>query len=230
VGGTSIQASHALARGKAGYMTEVKGMATKEGILGLLPLRQDDLTIREWIRQDVDLLAGWPAYPFPYEGLEFSFAEMSATERDERFRARQETPNTIVLVVDHANQPAIGYIAPRLIDWGNGTVGNFGFRIHPAWCGRGVGTSVLQQVIRWSFECGIKLWRLDVAASNARAIRCYEKVGFVRTGEIWRDASNLSDVDMNGPGYDFIRPHIRKQGGEVELCFWVMELRSELTL
>jgi RimJ/RimL family protein N-acetyltransferase len=203
-------------------------MATKEGMLSVLPLLQGNLTIREWTRQDVDLLAGWPPYPFPYEGFEFSFASMSATERDELFQARQENPDTIVLVIDHAAHPAIGYIAPRLIDWGNGTVGNFGFRIHPAWWGRGVGTSVLQQVTRWSFECGIKLWRLDVAASNARAIRCYEKVGFVRTGEIWRSASNLNDVDWDGPGYDFIRPHIRQHGGEVELCFWVMELCGSL--
>jgi ribosomal protein S18 acetylase RimI-like enzyme len=165
-------------------------MATKEGMLRALPLRQGDVTIRAWIRKDVDLLAGWPTYPFPYEGFEFSFAAMSATERDELFRARQEEPNMTVLVVDHAKQPAIGYIAVMLIDWGNGT-------------------------------------RLDVAASNARAIRCYEKVGFVRTGEMWRDASNLNDVDMNEPRYDFIRPHIRKHGGEVKLCFWVMELGSK---
>jgi ribosomal protein S18 acetylase RimI-like enzyme len=54
---------------------------------------------------------------------------------------------------------------------------------------------------------------LDVAASNARAIRCYEKVGFVRTGEIWRDAGNLNDVDISEPRYDFIRSHIRRGGG-----------------
>jgi len=202
-------------------------MATKEGMLRMLPLGQGNLTIREWTRQDVDLLASWPPYPLSYEGFEFSFAAMSATERDELFRARQEEPNMIVLVVGHAKQPAIGYISLTLIDWGSGTVGNFGFRIHPAWWGRGLGTSALRQVIRWSFEHGIKLWRLDVAASNTRAIRCYEKVGFVRTGEIWRDASNLNDVDMNGPRYDFIRPHIRKHGGKVELCFWVMELGDE---
>jgi RimJ/RimL family protein N-acetyltransferase len=205
----------------------MKGMAAKEGMLRTLPLEQGALTIRGWTRRDVDLLASWPTYPFPYEGFEFSFAVMSATERDELFRTRQEKPDTIVLVVDHTQQPAIGYVAPRLIDWVSGTVGNFGFRIHPAWWGRGMGTSVLQQVTRWSFECGIELWRLDVAASNARAIRCYEKVGFVRTGEIWRSASNLNGVDMDEPSYNFIRSHVRQRGAEVELCFWVMELGSK---
>jgi RimJ/RimL family protein N-acetyltransferase len=202
-------------------------MATKEGMLRVLPLEQGDLKIREWTRQDVDLLAGWPRYPFPHEGFEFSFASMSATDRDKLFRATQERADTIVLVVDHARQPAIGYVAPTRIDWQNGAVRNLGFRIHPAWCGRGKGTSVLRQVSRWSFECGIGLWRLDVAASNARAIRCYEKVGFVRTGEIWRGASNLNEVDLDEPRYDFVRPHVRHRSGGVELCFWVMELQAQ---
>jgi RimJ/RimL family protein N-acetyltransferase len=115
-------------------------MATKGDMLRALPLVGGGLTIREWTRQDVDLLASWPTYPFPYEGFGFSFARTELTERDELFRARQAKPNAIVLVVDHPQQAAIGYVAPRSIDWENGTVGNCGIRVHPAWCGRGVGT------------------------------------------------------------------------------------------
>ena len=202
-------------------------MATKEEMLRALPVVHGDLTIREWTRRDVDLLASWPAYPFPYEEFRFSFAQMDSAERDELFRARQEKPDTIVLVVDHRRQPAIGYIALRSIDWETGTIGNLGFRVHPGWCGRGVGTSVLRCVTQWSFERGVVLWRLDVAASNTRAVRCYERVGFVPTGKIWREASDLCDVDLDAPRYDFIRPHIRRRDGKVELKFLVMELESE---
>jgi RimJ/RimL family protein N-acetyltransferase len=67
-------------------------------------------------------------------------------------------------------------------------------------------------------------WRLDVAASNARAVRCYEKVGFVRTGELWRDASHLVAADLGAARYDFLRPHLRGKGSQLELRFWVMEL------
>lgn len=202
-------------------------MIDREEMLRMLPLVRGDLTIREWVRQDVELLASWPKYPFPSEGFEFSFARMGPTERDELFRTRHEKPDTMVLVADHVKQPAIGYIAPRSIDWGNGTVGNFGFRVRPEWCNRGVGTAILRHVTEWSFECGIKRWRLDVAASNARAVRCYEKVGFVRTGEMWREASDLREIDMSGPRYGFLRPHVRKQGETFELGFLVMELESE---
>jgi hypothetical protein len=63
-------------------------------MLRALPVVQGDLTIREWTRQDVDLLVSWRAYPFPYEGFGFSFAQMDSAERDELFRARQEKPDT----------------------------------------------------------------------------------------------------------------------------------------
>ena len=204
----------------------MKELTSKNKMLKKLPLQQEDLTIREWTRKDVDILADWPKYPFPFEGFEFSFMEMSSSKRDEMFQARKKKPNRIVLVADNAKQPAIGYIAPMLINWATGTVGNFAFRIHPVLCSRGVGTSILQMVTRWSFECGIKLWRMDVAASNSRAIRCYEKLGFTRTGEMWRDASDLNDVDLTVPRYDFIRPHIRKIGKKIELRFWLMKLES----
>jgi RimJ/RimL family protein N-acetyltransferase len=202
-------------------------MATKEEMHRALPLLQGDLTIREWTRQDVDLLASWPAYPFPYEGFEFSFAQMDSIARDEVFQARQENPNAIVLVVDHPRQPAIAYLALRSIDWREGRVGNLGFRVHPAWCDRGLGTSVLRRVTRWSLEQGIVLWRLDVAASNTRAVRCYERVGFVTAGRIRRQASDLCEVDLDRPRYDFIRPYVRGRDAKIELAFLVMELGSE---
>jgi RimJ/RimL family protein N-acetyltransferase len=152
---------------------------------------------------------------------------MDAAERDEVFRSRQSRADAMVLVVDHSEQPAIGYLALREIDWEAGIVGNVGMRVHPAWCGRGVGTSILRSVTQWSFQAGMVSWRLDVAASNARAVRCYEKVGFVQTGEFWRDASHLGDLDLDGPRHDFLRPHLRGSGNELELRFWVMELKKQ---
>jgi ribosomal protein S18 acetylase RimI-like enzyme len=90
-----------------------------------------------------------------------------------------------------------------------------------------VGTSIVRHVTRWSFECGIERWRLDVAASNMRAVCCYEKVGFVRVGEMWREAKDLREIDTSEPRYDFLRPHIRKRDGAVELRFLLMALERE---
>jgi RimJ/RimL family protein N-acetyltransferase len=56
-----------------------------------------------------------------------------------------------------------------------------GFRVHPNWCDKGIGTRILKLVIAHFAEAGIASFRLDVAEPNARAIRCYEKAGFSRT-------------------------------------------------
>jgi RimJ/RimL family protein N-acetyltransferase len=103
-------------------------------------------------------------------------------------------------------------------------------RVHPAWCGRGLGTSILRSVTLWSFAQGFVRWRLDVAASNARAVRCYEKVRFVRTDELWRGVGDLDMQELSSSRYNSIRPHLRKQEGRIELRFWVMELNNEMSV
>jgi RimJ/RimL family protein N-acetyltransferase len=198
----------------------------KNALLRTLPLRQGALVARAWTRQDLDRLAAWPPYPFPYRGFEFRFAAAGPAERDAFYRDRQARADALVLVVDHRRgaRTAIGYIAPRSVDWETGTVGNVGVRVHPVWCGQGVGTESLRLVTRWSFEQGMARWRLDVAACNERAVRCYGNVGFVRTGELWRDASHLAGSDWSAPRYDFLWDHLRERQGQLELRFWVMEL------
>ena len=86
---------------------------------------------------------------------------------------------------------------------------------------------ILHQVTRWAYGKGIELIRVDVAASNARAIQCYEKEGFTRTGETWREARDLLGVDMSVSRYDFLRSHGREYNGVPWLRFIMMELRQD---
>jgi RimJ/RimL family protein N-acetyltransferase len=78
-------------------------------------------------------------------------------------------------------------------------------------------------VTTWCFNSSLRVLRLDVAASNLRAIRCYEKVGFVKVGETWRQAPDLVDADLAAARYDFLRPHVRTDKPIPELRFWLME-------
>jgi RimJ/RimL family protein N-acetyltransferase len=199
---------------------------TKSTIRQDLPLRQAPWTIREWRRQDLELLGAWPDYPFPYEGFAFSFKAMASAERDRLFQDRQERPNALVLVADHAYEPAIAYISLLRIAWTERGIGNLGMRVHPAWCDRGAGTALLRLVTRYLFQCDFESVRVDVAASNPRAIRCYQKVGFRSVGELWREARDLQDVDIGAWRYDFLRPHLRWEGEVPQLRFLLMELVS----
>lgn len=198
----------------------------KEQLVNRLPMTQGRYTVRLCKRGDLDRLADWPAYPFPYEGFVFSFAAMDSMERDALYRERDCDNGRITVVMDCARETAIGYLALVNIDWNQRVVGDMSLRLHPMWCDRGIGTLMLSCVSGWCFRSGIRALRLDVAASNRRAVRCYEKVGFRRIGELWREADDLRNADLNAPEYRFLREHVRTHCGSPVVRFWKMEFRN----
>jgi RimJ/RimL family protein N-acetyltransferase len=196
---------------------------SKERLVDSLPLVTGGLTIRCWTRDDVDRFAQWPGYEFPYEAFDFSFRNMDSVERDRVYREREARPDAIILAVDSDAGACKAYLALHGIDWADRQVRNFGFRVHPNQCGRGTGTAILQAVTGWLFQGGLSRVSVDVAASNERAVRCYEKVGFVITETVWRDAADLAEVDLSTPRYAFLRPHVRMGKDLPQLRFWLME-------
>jgi hypothetical protein len=100
---------------------------TKEILLGELPIRKSPWLIRAWTRDDLDRLAAWSKYPFPYEGFEFRFVSMDAKARDKLFVENSRKSDKLPLVVDHGNQSAIGYISLTRINWDEKRIGNFSF-------------------------------------------------------------------------------------------------------
>jgi RimJ/RimL family protein N-acetyltransferase len=194
---------------------------SKATMLGSLPIVEVPFVIRLCERSDWDKLAAWPDYPHP-------FARLNASERDLLFQDRKCQDDRITLILDHADDTAIGYLALLEIDWGQGIAGNMSVRMHPERCGRGLGTFMLRKTAEWCFGNGIETLRLDVAASNLRAVQCYEKVGFAKTGEFWRKVDELKGVDPNEEQYAFLRNHIRLYPDTAEMRFWWMELRKKV--
>jgi RimJ/RimL family protein N-acetyltransferase len=199
---------------------------SKEGLAESLPLVSEDLTIRRWTRGDVDRFAQWPRYGFPYESFDLRFRDMASAERDQVYHDREARADAVILAVDGSAGRSLAYLALHGIDWPHRQVRSFGFRVHPHWCGRGVGTRILRAVISWLFRAGTSSVSVDVAASNPRAVRCYEKVGFVRADTLWRRAPDLANKDLSSPRYAFLRPHVRVVKGSPQLCFWLMELTA----
>jgi len=199
----------------------------QQNLFNSLPVLEADLTIRLWTRKDLDRLADWPGYTFPYEPLNLRFSGMNSEERDDHFRAQDAKADRVTLIVDHTAEEVIGYFALIEIDWAAGKVGNMGIRIAPAWCNKGIGTQVLCMISELCFGCGMKSLRLDSAAVNERAIRCYEKAGFIKTGEFWRDDEYLKSIDIDQPRYDFLLPHIRFDDTALQSKFWWMELKNK---
>ena len=57
-----------------------------------------------------------------------------------------------------------------------------GITVRKAAWGRGVGTAIMERLIAHAWEQGIEIIELQVRSDNARAIRLYEKFGFVKIG------------------------------------------------
>jgi RimJ/RimL family protein N-acetyltransferase len=199
---------------------------SKESLIASLPLVTQGVTIRHWTQDDVGRFAAWPGYEFPYEAFDVSFRNMDPTERDRAYRDREARPDAIILAADSDRCVSLAYLALHRIDWPARQVHNFGCRVRPDWCGRGIGTSILRAVTGWLFQAGMSSIAVDVAASNARAVRCYQKVGFATTATMWRDAADLADKDLSAPRYAFLRPHVRWVQGLPQLRFWRMALAA----
>ena len=64
-------------------------------------------------------------------------------------------------------------------------------RLHPALCGQKRSGAFLRAGMTYAREkLGAKAFRVTVAGTNARAIRAYEKVGFVMVRKVWHKYSN----------------------------------------
>lgn len=60
--------------------------------------------------------------------------------------------------------------------------GTIGISVLKEYWGRGVATALLEKLISWAKEKGIKKINLDVFENNKRAIKLYEKFGFKLEG------------------------------------------------
>jgi RimJ/RimL family protein N-acetyltransferase len=76
--------------------------------------------------------------------------------------------------------------------------GTLGMGLIPDYRGRGVGARLMDQTVSQAFAAGFVRIELNVRADNLRAVRLYEKAGFVREG-VLRDA-----VFVDGEFHDAI--------------------------
>lgn len=76
--------------------------------------------------------------------------------------------------------------------------GSIGIAIDKAYWGLGIGSIMLDELIRLACETdGIEQIELGVLDTNERAIRLYEKKGFVKTGIIPNAIKQLDGTDVN---------------------------------
>ena len=197
----------------------------KDPLIRNLPIHAEGLLLRLVTRADIGLLSEWPPYPWPHEVFRFSFSGQTADDLDRVYDERLRDDCRITLVVDAAETPVIGYIALVEVDWVKGNAGNMSFRIHPDFCDQGIGSIVMSKVRDWWFGHGMNSLRLDVAATNHRAVRCYASAGFQRAGWFWREAHDLVGKDLSEQKYLFLGDHVNCNAAIPRIRFYWMEAK-----
>ena len=91
-----------------------------------------------------------------------------------------ETSNYFVVIKNNKMIGCIGFngnTARKMKHYGT-----IGISVLKEYWGRGIATTLLEKLISWSKEKGIKKINLDVFENNERAIKLYEKFGFKLEG------------------------------------------------
>jgi RimJ/RimL family protein N-acetyltransferase len=178
---------------------------------------------RKAVPEDLRHIACWPAYPWPYDV--FNMTDPLAQHPDGRYWwSKIDDPDRCqysVLLADAGE--IIGLLALSRIDWAERVIGNMGVRIRADLCGQGYGTEMLGALLSAVLSAGAVKVRLDVAATNARAIRCYERCGMRKADEFWQPHSGEAIAPAD-PRWSFAMPHLRQEKGKWLVRFYWMEI------
>lgn len=66
-------------------------------------------------------------------------------------------------------------------------LGELGITVRQKWWGQGIARQLIQELIQWSGQNGIRKINLRVRSDNERAIRLYLRLGFQVEGKLTRD-------------------------------------------
>jgi RimJ/RimL family protein N-acetyltransferase len=159
----------------------------------------DKVRLRHLEREDLPRCVEWFSDPEVRRHLTVYLPFSMAQEERwfENLLDRLERQEMVLMAIETSEGVHIGNLGLHAIDWKNRSA-ELGITIgDKTYWGQGCGTDAIRTLLRLGFE-EMNLHRifLRVDVDNARAIRCYEKVGFRREGTS-RDA-----VFRDGRYYD----------------------------
>ncbi|HAS74867.1 MAG TPA: N-acetyltransferase [Clostridiales bacterium UBA8960] len=167
----------------------------KGKMVNLRPYRREDIPrILELINDEEIKSLLTPGIPFPYtfEDEVKWYESLTATSSG--------TYNFAIETL--AEKLYLGGCGINSVDWKNSVVEVGIFIGDKAYLGKGYGTDAMQTLIGFIFkEMNIRKIKLNVYSFNPRAIKSYEKLGFVREGTLRREifrAGEYHDIYVMG--------------------------------
>ena len=145
-------------------------------------------------------------------------------ERREWYWHYVETPVTRLYAIENCAGELVGHISLREIS--PGSQARLGIGLSPGEVGKGFGTEALQAFLPYYFDIlGFQRMVLDVAASNVRAVRAYERVGFQRYSDHYRSASEESYWYIhNHPRDSALKAYFRRTAWGYQQLYYDMDV------
>ncbi|MBX4383891.1 GNAT family N-acetyltransferase, partial [Mycobacterium tuberculosis] len=69
----------------------------------------------------------------------------------------------------------------------------FGVAVKKQYWGQSIGKSLIQEMLQWADQKGIRKVTLQVLETNRKAIALYERLGFIVEGEL-KDDKKIGDI------------------------------------
>jgi RimJ/RimL family protein N-acetyltransferase len=157
----------------------------------------------------------------------FDFPRRSKVENGRWFNWRSKEPDRRLYTVLDEHQRVIGSLTLREIDGKRSA--RLGITVGADFVSQGYGTEALQTFLDYYFgEMGFARLVLDVAATNLRAVRCYQKLGFQQFDKHYRPASHPSfRILRQEPRYQHLRQYFVRKGTFYQVLFYDMSLTRE---
>lgn len=183
--------------------------------------------IRPFFWSDLETIDGWAGAYGPFDDP-WLIPASGTLERHDWFSSYLSTPVYRLYAIETCAQEMIGHISLREITLGSQA--RLGIGLAPLQTSKGYGTEALKTFLPYYFDVlGFERMVLDVAASNVRAIRSYERVGFRRYGEHYRGAGDEENWRvLSEPQYAALRPFFRKNAWGLQQLHYDMELTKAM--
>lgn len=163
----------------------------------------EHILLRDYSREDIPAIRKWVNDPESVKYLSTIFWFPQSATDTEDFVSRMMQPSQFsacYVIADKGDGSYIGQLDIFHIDW-KLRCGEIGLVIgSEEKRSQGVGTEALLLLQRYGFETlGLERMELEVHMENARALRCYQKAGFVLEGvkrHAYFSGGRFTDVGM----------------------------------
>jgi len=145
-------------------------------------LQGEKVRLRPVEERDLPQFVRWLADPELTRWLAAIGSPPTLEEEYEWWHDKRSDPDSVLWAIETLDGRLVGTTELRLAL--RAERAELGIAIHDkTWWGKGLGTDAVRLVVDYAFE-ELNLNRVELTTDedNARAIRCYEKVGFVREG------------------------------------------------